>query len=102
MRAGAIDLPSCLFRYSVFVTKQGRAFLEEARELTRKITRKALELGFARVGVTTADPVEGYEDELCRRHGYDLWNVADPDSKLRLAARPREKVRRFAQIAIEK
>ena len=76
--------------------------MEETRELAQKIQRKALELGFARVGVTTADPTEGYEDELCRRCGYDIWNVGDPDSELRLAARPREKVRRFAQIAIEK
>ena len=64
----------------------------EAHELTQKIKRKAIELGFERVGVTTADPIEGYEEELCRRRGYDLWNVGDPDSKLRLAARPREKV----------
>ena len=64
----------------------------EVHELTQKIKRKAIELGFARVGVTTADPIEGYEEELCRRHGYGLWNVGDPDSKLRLAARPREKV----------
>ena len=70
----------------------GEVPVDEAHELTQKIKRKALELGFARVGVTTADPIEGYEDELCRRHGYDLWNVSDPDSKLRLAARPREKV----------
>ena len=65
---------------------------ENVHDLTEKVKRKALELGFARVGVTTPDPVEGYEDELCRRHGYGIWNVADPGSKLRLAARPREKV----------
>ena len=29
--------------------------------LTEKIKRKALELGFARVGVTTADDSDGYE-----------------------------------------
>lgn len=64
----------------------------DAHELTQRIKRRAIELGFARVGVTTADPIEGYEAELLRRQGYDLWETADPGSKLRKAARPAEKV----------
>ena len=40
--------------------------MANARVLTQKIKHKALELGFARVGVTTADPIEGYEDETFR------------------------------------
>jgi len=64
----------------------------DKRLLTEKVKRKAIELGFARVGVTTPDAIEGYEDELVRRQGYDLWNVSDPGSKLRSAARPTEKV----------
>ena len=64
----------------------------DRHELTELIKQKALELGFARVSVTTPDAVSGYEDELCRREGYGLWNVADPDSKLRRAARPTDKV----------
>ena len=61
--------------------------------LTQKIKRKALELGFARVGITTADPIEGYEEELLRRPGYaDRWNANDPDSALRKGARVTEKV----------
>ncbi|MBQ9000339.1 MAG: epoxyqueuosine reductase [Eggerthellaceae bacterium] len=64
----------------------------DVHELTEKVKRKVLELGFARVGVTTPDPIDGYEDELCRRHGYGIWNVGDPDSKLRLAARPSQKI----------
>ena len=59
--------------------------------LTQKIKRKALEVGFARVGITTADPIEGYEDTLLQRQGYvDLWHVDDPDSALRKAARTPE------------
>jgi len=62
-------------------------------ELTEKIKAKALELGFARVGVTTADDIEGYEDRLLARDGYtERWNTKDPDSVLRKAARPRDKV----------
>ena len=61
--------------------------------LTQKIKRKALEVGFARVGITTADPIEGYEDTLLQRQGYvDLWHVDDPDSNLRRAARTPEQV----------
>ena len=65
----------------------------DKHELTLRIKRKALELGFARVGVTTPDPITGYEAELERRAGYDvLWDVHNPDFKLRKAARPGEKV----------
>jgi len=71
---------------------EGEQGMDDVHGLTQKVKRKALELGFARVGVTTADPIEDYEAELCRRHGYGIWNVADADSKLRKAARPREKV----------
>ncbi|MBQ3338058.1 MAG: hypothetical protein IJG82_00430, partial [Atopobiaceae bacterium] len=62
--------------------------MADIHELTEQIKRKALELGFARVGITTADPFEGYEDELCRRQGYDLWQPDDPSSPLRRAAHP--------------
>ena len=61
-------------------------------ELTENVKRTAIELGFARVGVTTPDAIEGYEDELLRRSGYDLWNVADPTSKLRTAPHPLQEV----------
>ena len=49
----------------VFMRSTGEVPMGEVHELTQKIKRKAIELGFARVGVTTADPIEGYEEELC-------------------------------------
>lgn len=60
----------------------------DAHSLTQEIKRKALELGFVRVGVTTADPIEGYEDELLRREGYDIWKVESDQSPLRRMAHP--------------
>ena len=64
----------------------------QIHKLTQKVKRKALELGFARVGVTTPDEIAGYEDVVCAREGYALWNPQDPSTKLRTAAHPREKV----------
>ena len=64
----------------------------DMHELTQKVKRKALELGFARVGITTPDDIEGYEDILCAREGYGLWNPKDPASKLRIAPHTREVV----------
>lgn len=64
----------------------------DIHELTNAIKVKALELGFARVGVTTAEPIEGYEERLTEREGYGLWHVDDPQSVLRMAVRPQEKV----------
>ena len=61
--------------------------------LTEKIKRKALELGFARVGVTTADDIDGYEDAVFARTGYDdLWQVHEPDSRLLKMAHVRKVV----------
>ena len=84
----------------------------EVRELTQKIKRKAIELGFARVGVTTADPIEGYEEELCRRYGYGLWNAAiamgnSGDARYlpalrRAMSEGSEQVRRYAKIAVDR
>ena len=86
--------------------------MADARVLTQKIKHKALELGFARVGVTTADPIEGYEEELCRRHGYGLWNAAiamgnSGDARYlpalrRAMSEGSEQVRRYAQIAVDR
>ncbi len=42
-------------------------------QLTRIIKDKALELGYADVGVTSADPFEGYREEMESRPGYDRW-----------------------------
>lgn len=42
-------------------------------ELTRIIKDKALELGYADVGITTADPFEGYREEMESRPGYERW-----------------------------
>ena len=44
-------------------------------ELTRIIKDKALELGYSAVGVTTADPFEGYREEMESRPGYEGWLV---------------------------
>ncbi|MCC8185318.1 epoxyqueuosine reductase [Cloacibacillus porcorum] len=41
--------------------------------LTSKIKRRALELGFAKVGITTADDFPEYEAELHYRPGYRPW-----------------------------
>lgn len=43
------------------------------QELTGKIKRKALELGFSKVGVTTADDFTGYIEEICSREDYEPW-----------------------------
>ena len=61
-------------------------------ELTAKIKAKALELGFARVGITTPDPIDGFEEQLLARKGYALWNPQDPESVLRKCARTPEQV----------
>lgn len=56
---------------------------EIRHNLTNKIKRKALELGFARVGITTADDIDGYEDAVLARTGYDdLWQVHEADSHM--------------------
>lgn len=61
----------------------------DVHELTLEVKRKAYELGFAHVGITTPDAVDGYEDELLRRQGYDsIWDIHDQVFKLRKAARP--------------
>lgn len=41
--------------------------------LTSQIKRRALELGFAKVGVTTADDFPEYKAELLERPGYRPW-----------------------------
>ncbi len=65
----------------------------DKHELTEKIKAKAFELGFARVGITTPDPIDGFEDQLLAREGYDaLWNAHDPESVLRKCARTSEQV----------
>jgi len=55
-------------------------------ELTRIIKDKALELGYVDVGITSAEPFEGYREEMESRPGYERWltnplgpyNGADP------------------------
>lgn len=42
-------------------------------ELTRIIKDKALELGYADVGITSADAFEGYREEMEARPGYERW-----------------------------
>ena len=60
-------------------------------DLTQCIKRKALELGFARVGVTTPEPIVGYEDVVIARTGYeDLWGASKPDSAFHKMANPLE------------
>jgi epoxyqueuosine reductase len=46
-------------------------------QLTRIIKDKALELGYADVGICPADAFEGYRDEVESRPGYE-WMLANP------------------------
>ena len=58
----------------------------DKHQLTRLVKDKALELGYADVGVTGAEPFEGYREEIDARPGYDFlrdrkigpYAMADP------------------------
>jgi len=43
------------------------------KELNKKIKMKGLELGFSKIGITTADDFTDYKEEICSRPDYDLW-----------------------------
>lgn len=43
------------------------------RDLTQLIKDKALELGYADVGITSVDVFEGFREEMEKRPGYDYW-----------------------------
>lgn len=58
------------------------------QELTRKIKRKALELGFSKVGVTTADDFTDYAEEICSREDYEPWQNG-PRGYLAKGAQPK-------------
>lgn len=45
----------------------------DKKELTKKIKMKALELGFSKIGITTADNFIEYEQELYSRPDYTTW-----------------------------
>lgn len=65
----------------------------DKHELTRMIKRKALELGFSKVGVTTAEDFLDYEKELLSRQDYEMWTGTDRSkyphrAYLRMAAHP--------------
>jgi len=45
----------------------------EKSKLSREIKLKGLELGFSKVGVTTADDFTEFESEIRSRPDYDLW-----------------------------
>ncbi|MGM9531381.1 epoxyqueuosine reductase [Intestinibacter sp.] len=62
----------------------------DKKELTKKIKMKALELGFSKVGITTADPFLDYEKELLSRRDYDGWINAPIAKYLGKGLRPRE------------
>ena len=58
----------------------------DKHQLTQLIKDKALELGYVDVGITTAEPFEGYREEIDSRPGYDFlrnrkagtYEMADP------------------------
>ena len=45
----------------------------DKKRLTKEIKRKGLELGFSKVGITTADDFTEFEAEIRSRPDYDLW-----------------------------
>lgn len=61
----------------------------EQRALTKKIKMKGLELGFAKVGITTADDFTEYEAEIRSRPDYDLWVNTKRGAYLGTGSRPR-------------
>lgn len=61
----------------------------DRRELTKKIKMKALELGFSKVGITTADDFVDYEREIRSRPDYDLWVNTERGAYLGTGSRPR-------------
>lgn len=58
--------------------------------LTTKIKLKGLELGFAKVGITTADDFEEYIDEITYDPDYGQWLDQDLSFHVAKGARPRE------------
>ncbi|MDO5690069.1 MAG: 4Fe-4S double cluster binding domain-containing protein [Tissierellia bacterium] len=58
-------------------------------KLTRDIKRKGLELGFSKVGITTADDFTEYEREIRSRPDYDLWVNTERGAFLGQGSRPR-------------
>lgn len=59
------------------------------KDLTNKIKMKALELGFDKVGITSADDFTEYDDEIRHRPDYDLWVNTRRGAYLGKGSRPR-------------
>ena len=55
----------------------------------KEIKRKGLELGFSKVGITTADDFTEYEAEIRSRPDYDLWVNTKRGAYLGQGSRPR-------------
>lgn len=62
----------------------------EKKDVTRQIKMKSLELGFAKVGVTTADDFTDYEKTLMERPDYAPWVKTEEAHFIGLGARPRK------------
>ena len=63
--------------------------MTDIKDMTKRIKMKGYELGFAKVGITTADDFDEYEQELYCRPGYLPWLDTPSGFHTAKVARPR-------------